>query len=166
MPTPAQIVRSCLLDLFPGQILLPGTATVPGAPPLPGVDPRVYCFVSSWSDSYDRAILLKDMKGMDTGREMRPPYKRHSHPGIAILVRDVIGNFQGSFNIAETLALAFDEQFINLITTAPEDNNQYSVAAVKRTSTIADLGEEPGKQRQLWSFNIRVSLGYNNAFLG
>jgi hypothetical protein len=84
MHSPAEIVRSCLVDL--GIVMMP---MVPGKlipyGQLPDTD-LMLCYVSSMPDEMERGVLITDSVGEWFGRIMDDG-KYMQHPGIKMVVR-------------------------------------------------------------------------------
>lgn len=157
MPSPAEIIRSCLIDL--GLVQLPPDML--NVTPLPNSD-TVTCFVSSLPNNYDKAVCLYDSEGYNEGKEMRGG-RRHLHPGVRVLIRHL--EYDAGNSLAESIASALDQ--LDLVTTTvPEDNQPHYVQAFSRTTGIISLGEEVNQKRQRWTINGRVSFQSQEGFLG
>jgi hypothetical protein len=170
MASPAEILRSCLIDLK--LVQLPGIATLPGTPTLPdtliGKSP-VWCFVSSQPDSaepddaYDVALTIYDTVGLFQGREMRGG-RKHTFPGVKLILRSI--DYTYGYDRMNAIAVALDQQIYYTTTVAPEDKKPHYVASITRTTPIVALGEEPGRRRQLFSTNARITFQDREGSLG
>lgn len=137
--TPAQIIRSCLIDW--NLVSYPGTASYKP----PG-------FFSSMPDAPDQAICVFDTKGRDFGRGTRENLS-NVHPSIQICVRWV-DEAEGHDRVNK-IAVALDTHF-PIITVLPEDGSSWYIMNIRRTSPILMLGEEIGKRRNFWTINALV----------
>lgn len=147
--TPAQIIRSCLIDF--------GLVTYPIKPP--GTWP---CYAFSMPDGPDDAICVYDVVGKLFGRGARTG-KNNVHPGVQVTVRGS-DELQGYLK-AQNIANAFDTNF-PVITIAPEDHQTHNIMSIYRVSPIMTLGEEIGKRRYLWTLDVRVAFEYDEPSLG
>lgn len=157
MPSPARILRSCLIDL--------GLVVMPGETPVPLPDTSVIsCFVGGMPSAYDKCVEITDAAGLDDGREMASG-RRHMKPGVKILIRH-LDDYEGA-ELAQTIALALDQSIDTMTTRVPEDDADHYVQTVKRTTSVIFLGEEQAANRRyLWSMNARISFQNREGFLG
>lgn len=147
MASPAQIIRSCLID--GGLVIMPaGQLQVPG-------DGSTPCFVGGLPDDYDQAVRIMDVGGRIYGKV---PYanKELVHPGLSFLVRSL--NPGLAYTLANSIAVYLD-QLRRAVTTLPEDGSVHNIQNVSRTTSLIDLGEDVLRKRQMYSFNARVSFG-------
>lgn len=143
MPSPAMVLRSCFIDLE----LVSYPLVASQLPP---------CFVSSMPDEPDVAICLFDMPGRMFGKDARTG-KRVAYPGVSIKVRGVD---YFSYDLANSLAVAVDQDMAPIKTTLPQQDGEteHYIQNVIRLTTILSLGEEVGTRRELWSFNTRIAF--------
>lgn len=157
MDSPAEIIRSCLIDL--GLVIMPGipNQTIPYQQT--AGDGSILCYVSSMPDDEDQCICIYDQSGIVWGRDTS---KKLAHPGIKVLVRAV--DYSIGSLMVRSLALAIDNRMRNITTVL--NGTPYTISNFYRTGTIISLGEEVGKRRQLWSINARVAFDYSTPLLG
>ena len=162
MPSPAEIVRACLVGQgivavppLPGQILQ--------LDPLPG-DASVLCFVGSMPDEPDKLVALYDEAGLYFGRRQRDG-RSLGHPGVKIIVRTP--DYSG-YAFMKTLAAGLDTVVKSTVSVPISDvqNEDHYLQSVYRTSLIISLGEEKHKRRQLWSLHARVAFQDSETFSG
>lgn len=147
--TPAQIVRSCLMDW--------GIVSYPGQQPL-----VLLCYAFSMPDAANEAVCVIDTSGVSFGKGMRSG-KINIHPGVQIIVRhrdEVLGYLK-----MNEIKDGLDSHF-PIATQVPEDGSVHRIANIRRTSPIITLGEEVGKRRYLWSLNAVVAFEYEEPSLG
>lgn len=157
--SPAQILRSCLIDL--GLVLYPkGSAEGNSGPQ--GANRQYPCFVGSMPDENDWAVRIRDIGGRLFGRAARTD-KNLVHCGVDVLVRS--RDYTG-FMKANAIAAAMDQQLSPYRTQVPEDGSTYDVQSVSRVSPVVSLGEEQGKKRQLYLFEARIVFPDNIPSLG
>lgn len=140
MESPAShILRQCFIDLDLG--------TIPQA--------RSYwpISVSSMPNDGDQAIAIFDVQGRIDAKLMRTG-EVIEHPGVMIHVRDI--DFLRGADKVFALTTAMDQAIIRRQVTI-DDSGTYLVQSVHRPTTSIFLGEEPERQRNLWSINARMS---------
>lgn len=145
--TPAQVLRSCLIDF--GLVFYPGIleATAGEA----GVNRGGYpCFVGSMPDEEDQAVRLRDSAGKIFGSRARDGVNT-VYPGVTILVRSP--DYTQGYLKTKAIADAIDKRF-PLSTRLPEDGSPWFLQKVQRQTDVMTLGEEKGKQRELFSLNV------------
>jgi hypothetical protein len=159
MMSPANILRQILVDA--GLVTMPGVPqqTVPFQQ-APG-DGSTLCYTSSLPDDEDQAVLIKGTAGKVFGRQMRGG-KTDVHHGVKFNIRspnDEIGSL-----LAIALADGVDK-IPPLLTVVLNEVSHY-VQSVYRTSSVMEMGEERGKKRQLWSFNVRIAMQNREPTIG
>lgn len=147
MSTPAEILRSCLIDQ--GLVTLGSYDNNQQSYP----DDSVVCFVASMPDKYDRALGIYNRAGKNFGRTMEDG-KRMLHPGLQLLFRMPD---ESGYEFVNRVANALDQSILRITTTPPGSCTECYVQGVTR-GPIIPLGEEVGKRRQLWSINVRISF--------
>jgi hypothetical protein len=173
MPSPAEILRSCLLDAAAPLVLLPEDhlGQTPGGELLVVQQPQSIsdlvtqqpvtpCYVSSVSDDIDQVVALYDVPGRIFGRSMTDG-QYWFHLGIKAIIRHL--DYSAGWDLSQQLAAGFDA-IQNHITTL--NGVQHRVNNVYRLGTIHALGEEVGKRRQLFSIDARIVLASTEPPLG
>lgn len=142
--TPAQILRACLIDLD-----LVSFSQEQGQ--------AWWCTVGSLPDSPDEAVCIKEGPGRFFGRRSRDK-KNRINPGITIIIR--AKRHDVGYTKANEIAKALDTELSPVDVTLPEENNEvvHSIQTVSRTSPVIHLGEEVGKQRELFSITAVIAF--------
>lgn len=149
--TPAQIIRSCLIDF--GIVSYPGRA-----------NPKLFiCYAFSMPDAADNAVCVFDFAGTSFGRHARTG-KSNTHPGVTIKVRSK--DEATGYLLANKIGSSFDQQTFPRTTQVPDDGSLHYLANVYRLTPLTFLGEEVGRKRNLWTLDVRVAFEYDEPSLG
>lgn len=153
-PSHAQILRACLIDLdlvsFPQD-----------------QNGSWWCYVGSFADMPDEAVCIKYAPGRLFGRRARD-LNMLTHPGVLVLVR--AKRHDVAWTKANEIAQALDTDMTPMLVTLPEqedpDQTQHHIQNVIRTTPIMYVGEEVGKQREIFSINARIAFQDNEPSIG
>jgi hypothetical protein len=156
VPSPAEIIRSCLHDQ--------GLITIPDLDGnLPYVqepkDGSTVCFVSKIADQPDQIVVIADTAGRIFGRSMETG-RMMTHYGLMVTVRAL--TFETGWNLGMAIYAG-----LGTITrkTTTINNVQYAVANLIRASTLIYVGEEIGRKRELFTIQARVAFQYTQTGL-
>lgn len=141
--TEAYVLRQILVDK--GLVIMPGIREIPHSLTL-------QCYVNEDApDQIDEMVLLKDVQGAQFGYNQRTgqPWEhvgvlvnlRHTDPVLGSRFAKKIGKEVASANITATVG-----------------RMRYYVQTVYRASRVLSLGEEVGKRRFRWSFDVRIAM--------
>lgn len=155
--THAQILRACLIDL-----------DLVSFPQEQGQNGAWWCYVGSFADTPNEAVCVKYAPGRLFGRRARD-LKQLIHPGVLILIR--ASKHDVAWTKAQEIADALDTDFTPRLTIKlPEaedpDQTEHFIQNVIRTTPIIYVGEEVGKQREIFSINARIAFCDNEPSLG
>jgi hypothetical protein len=142
--SPARVVAQLLLD---GGIAIPGR--VGSASQVKG-DGTTYLYSPSMPDTPDQALQVCDTAGTYFWRSQRG--RDRVHPGFQILVRSPDpDNWQLAQQVADFLGTVGRQSLLVV-------DQTYDVQSVYRVGSILYLGEDPNRERYLWSINGRVAF--------
>lgn len=138
---PSDILRKCLIDADMGQY------------PDDGVQTPI--FTTSMPEDGDLAVCVYDTAGrMDRrGRCMRGPVQ--DYPGVQLRFRGKTA--PEAYDLAKRFQDALEAIVVRTVNM--DDESIYILQGFRRVSTIVYVGEEPERQRQLYSLN--GTLSYN-----
>lgn len=148
--SPAKIVRACLVNAK--AVIMPPTGMVPGQMQQPG-DDTTLCFIGQMPDTPDQILYLANTAGLLFGRLQKGNKQRMIHPGLKGIVRHL--DPDDGFVLASSLLDAI--QALTSVTVKVDEVNHY-ISGVYPVSGVISLGEEIGKRRFLWSFNLRIAF--------
>lgn len=157
MASPAYIIRACLVEA--GAVAMPPDGPSPAYTPEPG-DDLTLCFVPSLPDEVDQAVAISNEVGRYFGREMTVG-KGMVHCGIKLFVRFPEEEAGHDFAVSMILAL----RAIKNKTIAVDGTTHY-IQSVYVPGTLIPLGEEQGRQRQMWTIHARVAFKEQEPTLG
>ena len=137
--TPAELIKAALIDADLG--------TAPG-------DAEAWpIYTAHMPDDPDEAVCLYDTQGVRDGRNQRSGASIH-HPGWQVRVRG--GSHTEACTKANAIAAGLDAMLRTAVVVGVDS---YTIQAVKQTSTVMALGQEPdGKRRSLFTINGTVTF--------